>query len=202
MSTVSETLGGDGPGVPFTALGETFHLTPVGPALRAAFSSWCRVWSQEDLRRRKAEFTPEQYAEEQAALRRDVRLGLYSWGTPLEKEALGQAVADLFATPEGEIAYLQLALHKAHGKVPTERILQIVQDNPEGVKDALMESLDLVPNWPTPESRAATTGLSKTDQWRKYHSWKAARWAPDCLRTILAAETGTATGPTPTCSPS
>jgi hypothetical protein len=122
----------------FESLGKTWHLAPLGPAIQDAYSAWCRMRARRNTDRDKALMTPEEYAEEKQAVKRQIDAGEYEWGPPVEMQGTGMApgVAALFNSNAGRLHMLRLLLEPAHDEMSDEEIDALVADGAESLKEA------------------------------------------------------------------
>lgn len=179
MSNAIETLGAAGPGVEWQdAAGNTWSMAHIGPWLRAAYSSYCRMRARALLEADRAVMLPEQYEDEKRTLRFSITRGDYTWGTPLEKDAMGPGVEAVFQTHEGQIRYFQLAMKPKHGELSAEKVLEIMAASGSDFPDVVAESLSLYPNWRSPELRAEAKGMELRAQWLKFREMKKAGTLP------------------------
>ena len=173
MSNTIHALGSAGPGVPFYALDKEWSFSMVGPGIRGDFASWCRIHVQKQLESMRAEYTPQRFAEEQTALRRDIRAGYYSWGTPLETvdnedglaaSSMGAGLQELMQSVVGQAALVRVMLKAKHGEVSFKDIDAMSKADPDGFQDAIREAMWLAPNLPTPEQMTALSSASSETQ--------------------------------------
>lgn len=161
MSEVTDTLGQAGPGELVEALGRTWSLAHVGPGIRARFSAWCKLRARQELLEQKPHLAEDAYREALGVLQEEMAAGAYNWGSPLSQRGMGSAIAAALRQDDGRIALLQVLLEPAHGLLPWEQVLDLMEANPEGIALAMAACLSL-PNSQAPVTAARSPGQKST----------------------------------------
>jgi hypothetical protein len=146
------------------ALGKTWTLAHVGPAVRARYSAWAKARARQELTAQKAYLDQESYREALASLQEQMTARAYDWGTPLRKDAMGSGVAALIGTEEGRVRLLAELMRPAHPELADDppAVVALVEAEPEAFALALAACLEL----PDPlAGRPTETGWAKeTDE--------------------------------------
>jgi hypothetical protein len=129
----------------FDALGQTWHVAPIGPDHRRRFARWVRQKAALVLLEDREELGEEGFQEALSRFDHEKAAGTYSWDPPPELggAGMGDAVATRFGTLAGKCHLLQLLLEQAHGEVSPATVWDIVASNPSGVALALRGALGL-----------------------------------------------------------
>ena len=155
---MTETTDVVGAGEIVESAGEAWTFAHVGPAVRGSYSAWLKARARQGLRdeyRQGGILSEQEYREESDALKRAFDAGHYNWGSPFSADGIGQAVAASLDGWDGRVKLLQLLLEPAHGKVPAEKVVEVLRGNPDGCAEALRTCLDPNRKVPAPKDGPA-----------------------------------------------
>jgi hypothetical protein len=156
--------------------GQAWTFSHITPVIRGQFSAWLKSRARQGLaeERREGILGPEEWREQSSLLNSDFAAGAYSWGSPLSPDGMGSAVQAALEEVDGKIRLVQLLLERDHGKVPSEKVLELMaasarmqqeaaknappgQDVPNPIAEAIRACLD-----PNRQRPAMTPGEMKT----------------------------------------
>lgn len=144
MSDVSAAIAA---GEDFSSLGQTWTLSHVGPAVRAAASRWCKRQAYAELEESRQCLPAEAWRQKAARLDREMASGSYNWGSPYEPDRAGEGLARLTQTDEGHLAVVGLLLASAHPTLTPAKVKEVVEGaDQELFAGAYLRALGLAPN--------------------------------------------------------
>jgi hypothetical protein len=156
LSDVSDALGQVGPGEQFTSLGEVWSLAPVGPGLRAEYSTWAKREARQLITASKAYLTALEVKEDLGDYREALDAGEYDWGPPPpDGVGMGEAISAILSGIKGQMNLVRVLLRPKHGDVPIGRVASIVQG---ADSDELQEALGRCLNGPNESALPASNG--------------------------------------------
>lgn len=141
---------------PFEALGEVWHLAPIGPGIRSAFAQSVRLRAKAELRADRAHMELADYQEDHAALEERIAAGAYSWGPPPDQggAGMGSAIWATYSTDEGKMRLTQMLLEAAHGELSLHAVKALVEDNVSEWASAFRKAQGLPALPPEPQEDA------------------------------------------------
>ena len=144
------------------ALGQVWTFSHVGPAIRGAYSAWLKAKARQGLQdeKRTGILDEATFREESNALKEQFDAGAYNWGSPLDPEGVGKAVAQSLQQTEGNIRFIQLLLEKAHGQVEARKVHEMVKANRTGVHDTIAACMGVSGNSTAPATKTADAGAT------------------------------------------
>lgn len=150
---------------PCDSRGETWWLSELNPTLRDQFSRPIRARARQSLIDDKEAMTREEYDEAKGDLQDRIDAGAYSWGPPLSAggTGAGRSIRAILDTQEGQIQLVQLLLSETHGMLPLDRVVEIMNGNPDGMQAALRAASGLPP-LPPPEPEIGTGETTETTE--------------------------------------
>lgn len=134
---MTETSDLAGSGEVIEGLGQAWSLSHLTPGIRGTYSQWLKGRARQGLRdeRQAGTLSVTEYDEEASRLKRQLDAGSYNWGSPFHPEAMGDAIAASLGGLDGKIKLLQLLLASAHGAVPPERVVELLEAAGAGVPE-------------------------------------------------------------------
>jgi hypothetical protein len=113
----------------------------VTPALRARFTGFVKKRALTELASLRSLLNPVEFHEVEKKILTQLASGSANWGP----KSMGALAQEFYLSDEGQVYLLQLLLEKQHGPVTEEVVLQLYEENPEGLKAALRASYNLPP---------------------------------------------------------
>ena len=147
----------------FGAIPSQSAMAERTPGIRKAFSAWCRMRARAALYEQRADMPQEMFRESLELLDAAIAAHSYDWRSPArDADRHGKGMLRLLQDTDGQVKILQLFLQPAHGDVPEDKVLDIMEADGVAVGRALREAMGMDPNPPTPAPNTASGTDSKT----------------------------------------
>lgn len=131
------------------ARGQTWELEEVTARVQIRMSAWSAACQRQALHQEKEFLAPEAYKEAEKSLTEQIAAGSFRWGSPFEKNLMGDGLRAVLDSPDGKAKLLQFLLEKKHPYVTVEQAAALILENPEAVRDAMQEAI-AGPNYSSP----------------------------------------------------